>query len=178
MTDKMWKFIIIFIFLSTSLFGQNKYRFEYPIHLDFKDDIVIAKLDSLTADKNFVSINAKRPVDDILAFGTVTFQSKDTLITKLLDENGQLRVQLKNNAYTMQIQSLDSKSWTTKININNSGLNIDYTAARNAQLEGYIVKSKTKMNGKELNEIKKCLENSKDNKACEQKKKFIILIEI
>ena len=171
-------FVILLLFLSASLFGQSKYPYWYQIHLDFQDDVTAAKIDTTSEEKNVVSLFVKNQIGEELGFGTVTLQSKDTLITQVLDENGHLRLPLKNNLYTIRIQSLDFKPWTGEIQVNNNGLKIDLTAARVPQLEGYIVQSKTKMTEKELHEIKKCLESSKDNKACEVKKKFIILIEI
>lgn len=174
----MRTFILIFFFLSTSLFGQKKYPFEYSIHLDFSDDQTVAKLDSISADKNVLFIDAKNQIGDKLAFGTISIRSKDTLIKKILDENGQIKLGLKNGTYTLEVISMDCKTYITDLRIKNNGLKIDLSVARRPQLEGYIINSKTKLHDKELNDIKKCLEKSGNNKACEKKNKFTISIEI
>jgi hypothetical protein len=174
----MRTFILIFFFFSTSLFGQNKYSFEYSIHLDFSNDQTTAKLDSVSGDKNTLFIDAKNQIGEKLAFGTVSVKSNDTLIQKILDENGQIKLTLKNNSYTVEVSSMDSKSYSTDLRIKDNGFKISLFAARRPQLEGYIIRSKTKLSNQDLIDIKKCLERKGNNKACEKKNKFAISIEI
>lgn len=175
-------FTTFLLFLCAAAQKSNNYKYFYKFQLDYPNDTSKIIIDTFTnqKEKHYLKIQTKNIQSKPITFLTVILKSKDTTITRITNTQGLLQINLNPTTYEITLSGVGYKNLTTSIIINRQeDYLLDITLAREKSLVWYDINSRKELTEKEIDDIKKCVQNDERNVIkCRKKNEYEVAIEI